>query len=525
MNELIEQLLSHAKAIWGYRWYAVVIAWIIAVGGWIYVYYMPDQYKASTRVHVDTQSVLRPLLQGIAVQPDLDQVVAMMSRTLISRPNIEKVIQMTSLDFGLATNDDRNSLVSHLAKNLSMTSAGEQNLYTISFVDQNPQVAKRVVESFLQLFMERSLGDKRQDADSARRFIDEQLEGYRETLTASENAIMEFKRGHLGLLPGEGSSYFARLDGLKITLRKAELELKEAENSADSIRKQLAIAARNASLRNEKNVGDAVEPETEIDIRIRDFERRLDDLRLSYTEQHPDIVAMLPMIAKLRERKEAERLREQEEEQARLSGGIPSATLIRDKVYQELTVALTTAEANVAVMKTRVAEFRRRFAELAAVADSVPQVEAEYTQLTRDYNVNRARYNELLKRRETAVISGDVEESDAAMGFRVIDPPRVPRAPSGPTAIMKVTIVLLAALGGGLGAAWLFGQMKPTINDERRLKEVSGLNVLGTVVMAWTDAQKKRRKWGLVAFFTSFASLLSAYGAIMAALILTVSRS
>ena len=83
---------------------------------------------------------------------------------------------------------------------------------------------------------------------------------------------------------------------------------------------------------------------------------------------------------------------------------------------------------------------------------------------------------------------------------------------------------MFAALGGGLGAAFLISQIRPTLNDERRLREVSGLHVLGTVVMAWTNAQKARRTRGLIALLISFASLLSAYAAIMVALVLTASR-
>jgi len=155
----------------------------------------------------------------------------------------------------------------------------------------------------------------------------------------------------------------------------------------------------------------------------------------------------------------------------------------------------------------------------------MPQVEAEYTQLTRDYEVNKTRYDELLKRRESAQISGAMEASDAAMGFRIIDPPRVPLVPSAPNRRLLMTAVLFAALGGGLGLALLISQIRPTINDERRLREVTGLQVFGTVVMAWTEAQRARRIWGLVGLVISFASLLSAYAAIMAALVLTGARA
>src|SRR5215470_3934546 len=93
MHESINQFLAHVRATWRYRWAAAGSAWIIALAGWAAVYVAPDRYEASARVYVNTQSVLRPLLAGLTVQPNVDQMVAMMSRTLISRPNLEKIIR------------------------------------------------------------------------------------------------------------------------------------------------------------------------------------------------------------------------------------------------------------------------------------------------------------------------------------------------------------------------------------------------------------------------------------------------
>jgi polysaccharide chain length determinant protein (PEP-CTERM system associated) len=274
---------------------------------------------------------------------------------------------------------------------------------------------------------------------------------------------------------------------------------------------------------------EVTKPESDLDIRIRSLEEKLDNLRLSYTEQHPDIVAIVPMIAQLKARKEAEErlLRQQEEADAKLQGSssVSTAKVVNDPVYQQLTISLTEADANVAAKRTRAAEFSRRFAELQAGASAMPKIEADYTQLTRDYDVNKARYDELLKRRESAEITGDMESSDAALGFRVIDPPRVPHSPIFPNRPWLMTVVLLAALASGLGVAWLTSELRPTINDERRLRELTGLTVLGTVAMVPTDAQKARRWRGLAGLVLSALSLLSAYVALMAMLVLTMSRA
>ena len=536
MQEIVDQLLSHLKAMWRYRWYALVIAWVIALGGWIAVYQMPDRYSVFARVSLDDQSMLKPLLKGMTVQPDLDQISTMVSRTLLTRPNLETVIQMVNMDAGLTADQDRGDLMYRMMQNVSINRAKQGRdrrstgtTYSISFVDEDPQLAYQVVRSLVELFVERSLGTNREDSDSAQRFIDEQLDEYRERLVAAENEIIAFKRRNLESLPGAGPNYFKRLDAAKEAVRRAELELREAENSAKSIREQLAITSRNAS----KSEIDSVKPETEteIDIRIGALEQKLDDLRLRYTEQHPDIVAVVDMMAKLKEQKaveeaEAKLVRERAEAEARQRGEAPGTVAqAADPVYQKLVVSLAAAEAIAAAMSARSIEHRRYYVEMRAAASAVPKVETEFTRLTREYELNKAHYANLLGRREKAQISQAMETSAGATDFQVVSPPRVPRAPSEPDRPKLMTLVLLAALACGLGTAWLISQLRPTIDNERRLREVSGLPVLGTVIMGWTDAQRKRRKWGLVVLLTSFASLLSAYGAIIAALMLTVSRN
>lgn len=523
MHELLDQLLSQLKGAWRYRWYAVIVAWIIAIGGWIAVYLMPDRYEASARVFVDTGTVLRPLLLGLTVQPNLEQTTAMMSRTLISRPNLEKVIQMAGLEGNLKSTEDRVQLIGRLMTEVSIKSAGKENLYTISFTNQDPQVAKRVVQSLLSLFMKATVDDSRADSEAAQRFIDEQVKDYSDQLLVAETAISQFKRQHIGLMPGEGRDYYARLADAKMAQDGAALELKEAENSRDVIRNQLERGAKASPVPVDgRKAADRVG--SPIDARIQTLEQKVDTLRLTYTEQHPDIVSSLRAIAQLKEQKEAE-AKLQNEAEAKLGNASPSAAQAKDPVYQQLTVALTTAESNVARVRARIAEFGRRYTNLQASANAAPQVEAQYTQLTRDYAVIKARYDELLRRRESAKISGQMESSDLATSFRVIDPPHVPSKPNSPDRLRLMTIILFGALGGGFGVAYLISQLRPAVNDERRLKEVSGLPVLGTLAMTWTAAQKARRVWGMVVFLISFVSLLSAYVAIMATLVLTVSRA
>jgi polysaccharide chain length determinant protein (PEP-CTERM system associated) len=509
---VVDQILPFLRSAWYYRWQAAATAWLVALAGWTAVYLMPDRYEAHARVFVDTQTMLRPLLTGLAVQPNMDQVVSMMSRTLISRVNVEKVLQMADLDS--QSPDEHEQLIARLMRELTIRSAGRENLYTISYSDQDRERAKRIVQSLVTIFVDRSVGDKRRDSDSARQFIEEQLRSYSEKLVAAENAVTEFKRKHQGLMPGEGRDFFTRLSEARAAHRRASLELKEAVNSRDAIKQQIADEARSAAQSKDATAG--TQAQSELDLRILSLEQKLDSLRLTYTEQHPDIVALSRMIEQLKEQKAAE--------EKKLGTGarpVTRAAQGQPSLYDQLKVSLTAAEANVAAMRARVAEYEVRYSELHAAANALPQIDAEYKQLTRDYEVIRARYDKLLERREQAQISGEVEASNAGIGFRIIDPPQVPLGPSAPDRKRLMTFVLLAALACGLGFAFLMSQLKTTFDDERKLREASGISVLGSVALTLNDKQRKRRARGVVALTLSYLGLLSAYGAIMASLMLS----
>ena len=137
MHELADQLLSYLRAGWRYRWHAAISAWIIAVAGWTVVHLIADRYRASARVYVDTQSVLRPLLSGLAVQPNLNQTVSMLGRTLVSRVNVEKVVQMSGMEARINNPAARERLIAELTKEIDVTSGGGENLYTIAYADKS----------------------------------------------------------------------------------------------------------------------------------------------------------------------------------------------------------------------------------------------------------------------------------------------------------------------------------------------------------------------------------------------------
>jgi len=157
MPELVEQLLAIVRGMWQRRWIGLGVAWLCAIVGIIFVFRLPDKYEASARVYVDTQSLLAPLMGGMAIAPDPGQQVSILSRLLMSRPNLEKIIRKSDLD----TSAGRNAadLVDEAAGSLSIARAGSgDNLYTIAFRYPDGRKARDVVQAALSTFIEQSLG-------------------------------------------------------------------------------------------------------------------------------------------------------------------------------------------------------------------------------------------------------------------------------------------------------------------------------------------------------------------------------
>ena len=282
----------------------MLFAWLIGAIAAGVILRIPDKYEASARIFVDTQSILKPLMSGLTVQPNIDQQVMMLSRTLISRPNIEKLIRMSDADLNIESKADQEELIERLTKTLQIKSTNRDNLYTISFRDTDPAKAQRVVQSLVSIFVESSLGDKRQDSASARKFIDEQIRSYEKKLEEAESRLKDFKLRNIEIQTADGKSGVERLGDISTMLEKSKLELHEAENARDAIRRQ--IVGDKPVLLPESPGADAGVSMPEIDGRIDTQKRNLDTLLQKYTDRHPDVLGTRRLIKELEEQKRQE---------------------------------------------------------------------------------------------------------------------------------------------------------------------------------------------------------------------------
>jgi polysaccharide chain length determinant protein (PEP-CTERM system associated) len=511
MNDIYRELLAYLRGMWHRRWLGLAAAWMAAIVGVAVVYRIPERYEASARVYVDTESLLKPLLSGLAIQPNLDQQVALMSRTLISRPNIERLVRMADLDLRVRTQAQRDDLIDDVMKAIQLSGNVNANLYIISYRDPNPEQARKVVQSLLGIFVESSLGDKKQDTQTAVKFLDDQIKRYEEILLAAEGRLKDFKLKYLGVADKEGPDYFGRIAGLRSSIDGARLEVQAAEQARDSYKRELA--GETQALPDLLAANPATEAAPEIDARIAVLSKQLDELLRKYTDQHPDVVATRRLIQQLEEQKVIEL---DARRRAAAKAGKSAATASdRNPVFQQLRISLAESEATLAAARAKLAGYEAQYKALKAQAQLVPQVEAEFAQLNRDYDVQKKTYESLLARRESAAMGKDVQDSGGAR-FRVIDPPRVSSEPVPPRRIFLLIGVLIASIAIGLSASFVASQIMPIFHDARSLREASKRPIIGMVSLLPSDRLVRTRRRNGYLFAGGLGGLLASFAAVFA---------
>lgn len=516
MEDIVRQVLTVLRSMWQYRWPALAVAWVVAIAGAIAVFKIPDEYEASARIYVDTQSILKPLMSGLTVQPNVEQQINMLTRTLISRPNIEKLVRMADLDLNTASGAEQEELIARLTKNIQIRNTGRDNLYSLVYRENEQEKAKRVIQSLVSMFVESSLGATRKDTDSAKTFLNDQIRQYEAQLEEAEARVKEFRIRNIDLQGADGRDAATKIAEASQQLRTAQLELREAENSRDAVKAQLEAERQNgggsaagASLLDDMPGGSVSTPE--IDSRIQAQQVNLDGLLQRYTEQHPDVVITRRLIRDLEEQKKkeiAELTRAAAEARKNQpNGGAGDGNM----VTQELNRMLASVEVQVAALKARVGEYTARLAQARELLKVAPQLESEAAQLNRDYEIIKSNYNDLVARRQAAIMSGDLEVASGVADFRLIDPPRVSPQPVAPNRMLLLPGALLAAVAAGLFVAFAASQLRPVYSDAGELRTKTGLPLLGVVSLVMSENDRRRERMGTLRFLGASAGLVGMF--------------
>jgi polysaccharide chain length determinant protein (PEP-CTERM system associated) len=487
----------YAAAGWRHRWKALLLAWLICLPGWVAVYSLPSQYQANARIYADPEALLGTLLRGLAADSTQASQIDMLQRTLLSRPNLERVIARTDLDLRVHDVASRDALIEGLSRSIRLTPQTRQ-LFRVEYTDQDPRLAHAVVQTVVTLFLEAAASSDRQQVQSARVFLNQQIAGHETQLREAEMRRADFMGRFVDILPSAGGGS-SRLDQSRLKLIELRGNLQDANLRRDVLRQQLeATPATLAELQAAGGGGGGGNP------RLAQAEQQLRELRLRLTDQHPDVVMQRAIIAELRATGgggggTAAR------PQAAPRGGLPNP------LYEQIRLRMVDQDGLIASLERQIRDETAESERLERLARTAPQVAAELQNMDRDYDIIRKNYETLLQRREALEIAGAARNESDRMRIEVIEPPIVPTTASGPNRLIFAAGVLVIGLGAGAVLVLLLIQLDRgfyTIHDLRGL----GLPVLGGVSSA---TPPRGQAAGAVAFAGGVAMLLLVFGAML----------
>jgi polysaccharide chain length determinant protein (PEP-CTERM system associated) len=436
----------------------------------------------------------------------------MMAKTLLSRSNVEKIARESDLDITTTTEAEFETLVTNLTKDIQLSSTGRDNIYNISFSNEEPSTAQRVVQETLDLFVEGALGNNRKDTDTAGRFLDEQIAEYESRLTEAEQRLANFKRQYNDILPLAGT-YYSSLQGLNDELEATRLQIRQAQQQAETLKGQISSSKQNDSF----GVTNRDEPvlSTRYDERIKSLEEELDRLTLRFTDLHPDVIETKALLESLEESRS-------KEIEAFLAADGDEQNQPLSELNREIKLEASRLESQIASLRVKESDLQSKIAGLESKVDLIPQIEAESSALNREYGVTKQKYEELLSRRESADLSRRADVSAEELQFRIIEPPLLPKRPSGPNRIIFYTVVLVLGFGSGIAIAFLISQLNPILIRPKQLLNVSDYPIWGTVTHLNIEQINKTNRNRLLVFLLSSGTILAMYGALVAAEIMNI---
>ena len=497
MQQELTEVYFYLKGTLKYKRVAIMFGLLLCISGWAFVFMMPDKFESKAKVHIDSSTIIRPLMRGMVIDPDVSALIRIIQQLMFTRPNLEKVIELSQLKADKTGAVINAEFIEKLKKDITISAARDRDIFDIAYSATDPETAKSVVQAVLTVFSEQAQGKAMADANDAQQFIEQQLRDYEIRLQEAEKAKEDFKRSNLDLVGGD-SDQFQLLSQLKEQLNLANTALEQAEAKKNVLGEQV----RNIQESDEDwGITNLSEEVSEEDSRISALNDRKTDLLIKFTENHPEVVSINRLIESLKEQKESNK-----------NDGFIETDLIgpqkmSNPYVQTLKIAFDNAEAEVASIQALINSIKNRAIKIEEGLNERLAIETEMKNLNRDYETINGKYSELLERREQAHITENVDDQTSRLKFKIADPPTKPTKPSSPNRILFYSLILVGSIVAGFGVAFLIYFIRPVFMSTRQVRVVTGLPSLGGVSLTHQGIYKaKNFDWLLLITITMLVS-------------------
>ncbi len=510
------------------KWLIILpmITLTVAIG--YIVYRLPSVYESTSLLTVKPPTISANLVAPVS-REDLSQRLSTINQEVLSRSSLEPMILKYDLyktERGAGV--PMELIVEKMYKNINveMAETGNERVagFKISYRDRDPQSARNVTAELATKYVNLQVQNSVEVAESTNELFERQLNEKKTNLDELEKQRLEIMMQNVSTLPESEQGLVAQLEGLRqrddtITKEKQALYSEKGRLSD-------GIAANNRQMRliedfGEKENQDTARQASQIEdspvyaqlIQKRaDLKGQLDNLLKVYKPKHPAVVAKNSEIERLND--ELEGLRKNTDR--RVAVAAQSSSRKAEMQQKNLELENQRLQAQIGQIEsqllTKDSERQQNAVQIAALEsriNAIPQVKVALESVTAQLGSAKMAYDEILKKKNDAGVTLDVEQGQQGETIRVQDPANVPQSPVAPKRFM------LTMMGAGIGL--MLGLLLAAFFEVPRLfkiqniedaKHYTGLPVLASVPPLLSVGEKtwiRRSSWLKLAAGTAIA--------------------
>ncbi|MFT4584199.1 MAG: succinoglycan biosynthesis transport protein ExoP [Gammaproteobacteria bacterium] len=507
---------------------------ILAVGVTL-VLILPSIYKSQAVILIERQEIPTDLVRS-TVTSFAGQRIQTISQRVLSSANLYGIVEKYELYEEDRKNYPREVIVENMRENISLDMISAEVVdpksgrpteatiaFSLAFENESAPKSQRVANEILTLFLNENIKSRTDSAAETTLFLDDEAATLREHVAGLEEEIAKFKDENANARP--------ELEALTRNLMdRTELELSEVDRRSHEA-SEISIYLEAELLQIEPTLPDAGPRGSSALDQLRSAEAQLSAAEATYGETHPDVIRLRKQADGLRATVDPNAARKLYEEQIppartklndllerygdthpdvakaernlrnlerKLSVLPPDvAEAPNNPAYLGLATRLeaTKAQLNSLVIKRR--QLVEKFDSFTENLMLIPDAEAKFRALNRDYETALVKYREISAKQMEARLSQNLESERKGEKFTLIEPPLLPERPAKPNRPAILIIALVFSFLGGLGAVGLAETLDDKVRGRRDLQELLSAPPLATipVIMASTDEARSFRRY------------------------------
>ncbi len=499
------------------RWIIILPLCLTLTLGLFFVMTTPRTYEASTMILVEPQRVPSDYIRSI-VTSSINQRISTISQQILSRSNLEKIIEQFGLfsdEPGMYLEDQIESMRRRVMVRIEKTRQGT-DAFSIGFKGSDPQRVMQVANTLAAYFMDENLKVREAQAVGTSEFLDAELEKTRKRLAERDKAISEYRAKYLGGLPDELEANLRTLDRLQEQMTLKDTRLQELESQLNVLQAQIA-QTRTLQSQQADDEQDLFDFEESMEVVETENERKLaaaretyEELKLKYTGRHPDVIRIKKTIETLAQAVEKEKLQNREDEaedsmlstESDLDDGtldtfdmdMAGFTLMQQQLQEkQIKEDIAKVQSDIVHIEEKMEAYQKRVEE-------TPKREQELQALQRDYLNIKGIFNSLLDRKLEAELAVNMEKKQKGEQFRILDHARLPEKPISPDVKKMFLLSFAAGLGIAAGIIFLLEFFNTAIRYNDQIEKDLGFPVLANIPQIDKNSGRVVKKIDIVFF-------------------------